>query len=203
VAGTALPIVLGLSGVNSEVVASLTGKLPQFEVVAAEPRDDGFGLALLARGVRLQLRKATLGEEFEELPPVIEAQVTDPVWSTIEIALMRLPVPVTTHARVVGDLVTRRVFVPFRHRQSSFIALGNFNLTPTSNIYRRAIWATGGKNAMEGFGYQRSCCFTSPWLRFPVNHVLYGGELRATDFRVLPPDGGRIAPVVATVQRVH
>lgn len=193
-------VVVGLSGVTAEIVALLSQEFPSFAVIAAEPRADGFGLALLTRGVQAELTNRSVGEAFEELPPVLSAQLTYLAWPPIDLALFRLPVPITRQARQVGDLVTRRVFVPFRNQRSSFVALGNFNLTPTSNTYRRALWATKGRNAMEGFGYQRSCCFPSPWLRFPVNHVLYGGALAAVDFGVLPSEGGRIAPVVATLQ---
>ncbi len=196
--GESQPSVVGLSGVTPQIAAELANVFPSYAVVQSVPRDDGFGLALLARGVAVEPRFETLGESFEELPPVLGATVRLGSSATVELMLLRLPVPISPRARQISDIIIRRITVPLRYRESSFIIFGNYHLTPTSKLYQRTLWATKASSAMEGFGYLRSCCFPAPWLRFPVNHLLYGGALESEDFKVLSPGRGRIAPVQAT-----
>ncbi|NDC38142.1 MAG: endonuclease/exonuclease/phosphatase family protein, partial [Proteobacteria bacterium] len=155
------PAVLGVSGVSAAVAAELPRLLPEFAVVLQVLREDGFGLALLARGVTVEPRGVTVGEGYEELPPVLRARIAQPGAQPIEVALLRLPPPLSQKSWQITDLVTRRVLVPLRTERSTFIVFGNLNITPTSNFYRRAVWATQARSAMEGFGYLRSCCFPS------------------------------------------
>lgn len=191
----ALPTVLAVSGITPSMVGELSTKFSSMQLAAIEPRDDGFGLALLVYGVEVRDVTTSLGDPIEELPPVISAWIQKKGAQPLRVVALRLPPPLSKQAARKAEVISRRVFVPLRHFGGDYVVLGNLNATPTSTMYRRAWWATKARNAMQGHGYPRSCCLSNPFARFPINHILYGGNLASANFKLLPSGGAEVAPV--------
>lgn len=192
-----VPTVLAISGVTPLIASELPAKFSSMQVVAVEPRDDGFGLALLVHDFQVRDFTTNLGDPIEELPPVISAWIQKEGSAPLRIVALKLPAPLTKQSARRAEVISRRVFVPLRHFDGEYVVLGNLNATPTSTMYRRAWWATKARNAMEGHGYLRSCCLSNPLARFPINHILYGGNLVAANFMLLPSGGAQVSPVYA------
>jgi len=79
-----------------------------------------------------------------------------------------------------------------RSRSARFpvVALGDFNMTPWSPRFGDLLERSGLRDAMRGLPPVASYQHSSIWLGLPIDHVLIGAGLTATDFRPARASGG-------------
>lgn len=142
------------------------------------PRNDYWGLALYSnQAFEIKL----LNEPSPDLPPILLAKGDD-----YSISLVHLPHMLQRNGIITRNFMLRRLVAGLKNLGQDFILLGDFNLTPYSAKFR-----TLGdfKNAMHGFGLQKSWYASNPFLNFTIDHVFYQGKFQIKNFQTLDAIG--------------
>jgi endonuclease/exonuclease/phosphatase (EEP) superfamily protein YafD len=170
-------------------LAALERSAGSYDVVASEPRDDNYGLALLAR------REAAVvvdrARVFALLPrrsdrPAVEARVK---WGEKSLTLLVLHAAPPT-GLAGAELRDRQLSAAgeWAAGKATALVVGDLNTTLWSAPFRQLL-ATGSlRDSERGFGLQGTwrAEWTGPW-RLPIDHVLHSPDLRTVD-RWVGPD---------------
>lgn len=171
----------------------LTNALPAYRVLAAEPRDDNYGIALMAR------RDGKVLDNTAQVIHPIRDHALPLGAITVRARLGEHPVNIFTlhahppfdanHDEMRGRLL-REVARWVRKQQDPVIISGDMNATPWSTAYRRLLQATGLVSAQRYFGPQPTWLpFTGVLGGLPIDHVLHSPELKALRYAVGPDTG--------------
>lgn len=171
-------------------VAALEGA-PGYDLAAALPRTDNFGLALLVRQNRSGMLVRTW---YEDLVPGVPALAAELAVAGRRIALLgvhTLPPVSQTHAGARDAALTAAATWVAAQRQAGLVpvVLGDLNAAPFSASLRRLIAATGLVDSQRGFGLQASWPVGRPWPQIAIDHCLHDPALTTTA-RALGPDLG-------------
>ena len=82
------------------------------------------------------------------------------------------------------------------NRAGPTVVVGDFNATPWSYPFRRLMASTDLRNSARGFGLELSYpADANPFLRIPIDHLLYSDELAVVDRRLGPAMGSDHFPL--------
>lgn len=111
-------------------------------------------------------------------------------------SLIHLIPPLSADSYWHNRTATRRLSTQYRHTSDCSVIVGDFNSTPYGIDY--AVFDYGAKflNAFSGFGIPRSWNARVPFLKLPIDHVLYKGSLMVNDAKVLDGFGSDHFPLL-------
>lgn len=191
--GSTAPDIICLQEVSQRWQRDLLSALPGQTVVASEPRDDNYGIAMLQRSdgpvsVRGGQLRRTL--EGEQLPlSVVVATLTVDARDVQLLTLHAHPPFSAEHDRKRGALL-RSVARWVRAQDDPVVVTGDFNASPWSTQFRRLLASTGLVNSQARTGP------VPTWKPFwgllgglVIDHVLHSPSLTTHTYAVGPDTG--------------
>lgn len=180
---TLKPDVVALFEVSADQLAAFTRALPDHEALA-RPRNDAFGIAVLAREGIDTGRLVAFGPPWV---PTIELEV--PVGeSRVWIAAVHPPPPTSALHSEIRDEVLRGAASWAETRPGPAVIVGDFNATPWSAIMRELL-ASGRLRSTQRFGVQPTWPTKLGSLGLPIDHAIHTPPLAVLDRRIEPAFG--------------
>ena len=149
-------------------------------------REDNFGLGLYSR---FPFTLQDTGFFERDLPPILMVNVDLPHGKTVSATLLHAFPPLSAPALRRNTLLLRRTSVILRHVPGPVLVMADLNATPASPFYGRLANNAELADVFFGRGWRSTWNAKKPWLRVPIDHVMYKGGLTLTDARVLPAFG--------------
>lgn len=183
--------VVFLMEVDRRWLAALEALRPEYPFLAAEPREDNFGVALLAR-------RAPLRHEVLELGPAGVPSIDADFGAVRLVGTHPLP-PGGRDMAELRDAQLRAVAAHVRGGTRVLLA-GDLNCTPWTAPFRALAKAGGLRDTSPGFGWQPT--WPSPFpglLRIPIDHALVTTDLTCVARSVGPDLGSDHRPLLVAV----
>lgn len=187
------PDVICLQEISQGWQDDLLSALPEFSLVASEPRGDNYGIAMLHRpGREVGLRDGRLLRSLEGTPlplAVVHASLSVEGRPVQLLTLHAHPPFSPTHDRKRAELL-RAVAAWVRVQTSPVIVTGDFNASPWSTPFKRFLAHTGLRNSQARSGPHAT------WMPFwgvlgglVIDHVLHSPTLQTVHYAVGPDTG--------------
>ena len=171
-----------------EELAELRGLFPH---QISEPRDDNFGIAMLSR---LPLRHASIVELGEAGVPSLTARVE--FFGRLVTLLGTHPLPpVGARYTQLRNEQLSAVAAFVEQLEPPVVLLGDLNVTPWCNDFRRFVRASKLKDGFAGIGLHATWPARMWPLRIPIDHCLVSADLRVTRKEVGPNVGSDHLPL--------
>lgn len=197
--------VVFLQEVTPVWVGAMAQALPEYQVIAAAPRLDNFGIAALAK--RAIADASTVIARVTHLPgvddlPVIEAHIRTSTASVTMLSVHTLP-PVGAGYAMVRDLMLERIGDWAATQPGPCIVIGDLNATPWSQPLRRHIAWSGLSDARVGRGIGGTWPATPlsflPGSTIPIDHCLHSPGITVDVFEVGPDIGSDHRPLAVSL----
>jgi hypothetical protein len=185
--------VVAIAGWNAAWADKLAAldQLPYRHQIA---REDGYGLALLSRYALTEDSSPFFGEG---LPPVLHVVIEPVPGQAIHAVVLKTPPPFSAEDYHIAKLLVRRLSTPYRHTSTPTIFFTHLNAPQSSLSYARLRKAARLSNVMWGFGLPRTWHSQHWYLRFPLAHILYRGDLMVENPKVIGSFGMAHSPIQA------
>ncbi len=189
--------------VDSDWLDVLEHVATRYEVVAAEPRRDNYGLALLAakdeNQMAVQVARAFDVTNGQVGLPSIEAHLS---WHHRSIAVLGLHAvpPKSLGGSNMRDAQLAAAERWVHAQRSPVVVIGDLNTSPWSASFRSLVAHTGLIDSARGFGYQAT--WPAAWpalLRIPIDHCLHSTELLALERGIGPELGSDHRAVIVSL----
>jgi len=162
------------------------------------PRRDNFGIGLYSR---FPFKGEPVTHLGDLLPPVI-VQDLEVGGSPLTIAAFHAMPPLGSGLLELNKLTFRRFAALLREKKGDLIVAGDFTATPFSPYYKSFMYHVDLFDARHGFGLSKSWSGWGSWLQLTIDHVMYRGNLRVSDFKTLPDVGSDHYPLLVRFERV-
>jgi endonuclease/exonuclease/phosphatase (EEP) superfamily protein YafD len=186
------PDVIAIAEIAAAGLLVLNPVRDEYETVAAEPREDGFGIALFSR---LEVQAGGIGSTGSyHLPTAVGILKTDSTAIAVHALHMLPPVPGrharerNAHMEWLADLV--------RQTDPPVIAIGDLNCTPYSPHFRSLLGQSGLRDARRGFGIKPTWPAALGPLGLPIDHCLVSDGIGVTGFTIGPDIGSDHRPII-------
>ncbi len=189
--------VIALYEVDSAWVEALREIEDQYPYTVYSPREDNFGVALLARENLVEAKVEIIGPT--EVPSMI---VESKVEGLSFLLFATHPIPPMgrnrslMRDRQLGEIADRVT----GSGRSDVIVAGDLNASPWSAAMR-PLFRAGLRDARLGHGISPTWSIDQPWISIPIDHVLIGGALYVTKVKILDASGSDHNPVMVTFCR--
>jgi endonuclease/exonuclease/phosphatase (EEP) superfamily protein YafD len=171
---------IGVQEINFPWLDSLRAE-PGWQVVSAKPRDDNYGIALLAPvGSQITVESPRVFDvtQGQAMVPAIEATLRMGNRSVALLYVHTLP-PVNGEYARDRDVQLQAIARWVRQQQGPVVVMGDLNAGPTSASFRRLLRESGLRDSMRGRGYQGSWPeFLPSGLSLPIDHVLHNDQMQ-------------------------
>ena len=186
------PDVIMVVEVGHHWAAALATLADVYPVHVFAPREDNFGVAVLARDPRTLASILTCGPAG-----VPSAQVRLPVGEGFVSLLMTHPIPpIGRGAAADRDAQLLDCAKVLAASGGPRVFAGDFNATPWSPIFGDLRAASGLLDSRDGFGLQASWMVGFPPFAIPIDHVFHSPDLAVLDRRVGPEIGSDHRPII-------
>lgn len=199
---TRTPDLLFVQEVNQRWLDALQSGLVDYELVAAEPRSDNFGIACFANTTSaIQIIDSTVYDPTDGFAQVPVIEVSFELDSRAAKALSIHPLPPIGHAySEVRDAVLGAAGQWSASQTAPHLIVGDFNATPWSTAFRD-LQATGGlTNSQIGFGR------TPTWPAglgslgmIPIDHLLHSDDFVTIGRQIEQAQGSDHQPLIVTL----
>ncbi len=160
--------------------------------VAAEPREDNFGIALFSR---YPLRRVKVLYLRSAGVPSLHAQVSLPE-GALTVLGTHPPPPVGARNTAQRNEQLEAVATLLRRADRPVLLLGDLNTSPWSWIFARLLRQSGLRDASRGRGVQPTWPTTLWPLLIPIDHCLHSDDLLIREKRIGPAIGSDHYPVI-------
>lgn len=186
------PDLVGLTGLTEESAKALSfGALFPYSRVELKP---GFpGVALFSRFPFVTEPRTAVGEK---VAPIVSVALDLGAGNRLQVILFQTQPFLARRFFYTNRILARRVSTPLRQVHERVLVFGNFNATPFSGLYKRFRDAGKLRDAMQGFGFDRTWSAENPFLRLTLSHFLYRG-MDAIEYRRLAEQGSEHYPIMA------
>lgn len=187
----------------------LKSALSRYQVVAAEPRENSHGSALLVP-IKSSKPVEVVATQIVHLPqeserPMLEATIR---WEGQELAILGIQL---TRPQSVGTSAFQKVefdatadWVNRQHKEGKreVIAIGDFNSTPWSGRFREFLHKTNLHNSQRGFGFQPTWHASLPSVfMIAIDHCLHSQSLSAINRETGSNTGSDHLPLFVELRR--
>lgn len=190
--------VVAVQEVNGEWMSELAGLRSIYPHVAAQSREDNFGIALFSR--RPFAREEILHLGKVRVPSVLGE--LDVGGRKLQL-LTTHPVPPRTRAGTrLRDDQLAAVAEVLKNLRGTRVLLGDLNASPWSAEFRKLVRETGLHDSARGMGLQLTWP-SQPWfLRVPIDHCLISPDLRVVARQVGSDVGSDHFPIIVELAGV-
>lgn len=158
----------------------------------AEPQAGCFGIMLLSKYPLEQGQVVKIGSAGV---PSIIADVYFPEGEVSIIGTHPLP-PVGAEYSRQRNVQLAELPRYVKEQKHPVLLMGDLNTTPWSPHFRKLMNDSGLKNSMQGFGHQPSWPSNIPFLRIPLDHMLYSDGINIHNRMILQGVGSDHLPVI-------
>ena len=151
-----------------------------------------FGLVILSK---FPFRGRALTEFGVDALPMILVDVELIDQKVVTLVALHLLPPQAEQAWYMNKMMLRRLTTFLRHEKRDFIVAADLNAGPMSTQVRRWKQIPDLKDAMHGFGLQKTWEVGSLLFHLTIDYVLYRGDLGVENFEVLPSIGSDHYPL--------
>ena len=166
---TADPDVLLLEEVTPDWAFELSVLAGNFPYRVSEPQEGCFGIMLLAKHPMERGRIVEIGDAGV---PSIIADLHLPHGTVSIVGTHPVPPIGAAYARN-RNLQLAALPAVTKAQQHPVLLMGDLNTTPWSPHFAKLIQESGLHNSMKGFGFQPTWPANLPFMRIPLDHVLY------------------------------
>jgi endonuclease/exonuclease/phosphatase (EEP) superfamily protein YafD len=191
------PDVIVLLEATPWLLAQLSDLGERYPHLAAEPRDDLFGIALFSRHPLARSQIVRFGGKAG--PPSIVATVTAGVRMFTLIGTHPWPPGSAELAEGRNDQL-RALAILARQIQPPLLVLGDLNVSPWSPWFAHLLADSGLRDSRRGRGLQPSWPTGWPPLWIPIDHVLFSEDIRIRHREIGPAIGSDHYPVIVDFQ---
>lgn len=158
------------------------------------PQDGSYGLAVLSKYPLTQAAYAHLAS------PAVPSCLFDIDMDGTRISFCALHPPTPQRDISARDAEFQAIARHFVSGAENLVVLGDFNATPWTPALKTMMRALRLRTAREGRGIYGSwpAFFPLPFLRLPIDHILYRGNIEASDFKTGPFIGSDHLPTLAS-----
>ena len=186
--------VIVIQGITRAWLAPLAETFRDYRLTSVA-RDDGFGIAVLARG---PVQGSAVLRLVDAPIPAIEVMVTRGE-ERFAVLAVHAPPPTSTKRARLRDRILATVGRWAEAQVAHPVVVGNLSATLWSAPLRQILDACRLVTSQVGFGVQGTWPRTSWPLRIPVDQVLHGPSLTTTARAVRPLQGARRDVLRATL----
>ncbi|MDX2242108.1 MAG: endonuclease/exonuclease/phosphatase family protein [Leptolyngbyaceae cyanobacterium bins.302] len=198
---------VSLLEVTPEALPKLEAELTNYRLIQAEPRTNSHGSAwFIARQPSHPLQ--VMGSEVIRLPadsvrPILKTTIGDGD-KVLELLCFHVIRP-RNAATIAYQQVEFRAMAEWSQNMLQQgkhpIAIGDFNSTPWSFLFRQLLADSGLKNSQNGFGLQPTWHSSLPkFLQIPIDHCLHSPSFFTRDRRIGSNIGSDHLPVFVELQ---
>jgi hypothetical protein len=156
-----------------------------YSIEAALPREDNFGIVLLARGIEFDAEVMEFGSAGV---PSIVARVRDPRFSGSLVATHPVPPIGAEGSRLRDEQIAALAEFIRKDARPEMVLVGDLNATLWSHGFR-LLTAVGLRDARRGYGLSPTWMRSLPWIALPIDHALVGEAVEVIDYQVLDSAG--------------
>jgi endonuclease/exonuclease/phosphatase (EEP) superfamily protein YafD len=186
--------VIALYEVDSAWVEALREIETEYPYTVYSPREDNFGVALLARKNLVEAKVEMIGPT--EVPSIVAESKVEGLNFLL---FCTHPIPPMGGSRALirdqqlAEIADR---VASSGRKDVMVA-GDLNASPWSAALQ-PLYRAGLRDARLGHGISPTWSRNKPWISIPIDHVLIGDALHATKAKILDASGSDHNPVMVT-----